>query len=159
MQAVVLLGVPTCCINKAAHTANAIFTLVEPVDECTFLQSTEDGGAVYSSAHVAKVWTLEATALSDARQALINVRAGKTLMDAFAGKTEEQIQRDIQTMLGDSDSSIEEGEPPVGKELLRQQIAAHAAKMAEVRARARAIEAEEAEMEVKMAALQAQLTC
>ena len=77
VQAVVLLGVPTCCINKATHTANAIFTLVEPVDECTFLQSTEDGGAVYSSAHVAKVWTLEATALSDARQALINVRAGK----------------------------------------------------------------------------------
>ena len=161
VQAVVLLGVPTCCINKARQmpTANAIFTLVEPVDECTFLQSTEDGGAVYSCAHVAKVWTLEATALSDARQALINVRAGRTLMDAFAGKTEEQIQRDIQTMLRDSASSIEEGEPPVGEELLQQQIAAHAAKMAEVRARARAIEAEEAEMEVKMAALQAQLTC
>ena len=57
------------------------------------------------------------------------------------------------------ESVPEEGEPPVGEELLRQQIAAHAAKMAEVRARARAIEAEEAEMEVKMAALQAQLTC
>ena len=40
---------------------------------------------VYSNAHIAKVWTLEPTALSDARQALVSIRAGKELKDRFEG--------------------------------------------------------------------------
>jgi hypothetical protein len=73
---------------------------------------------MYSTQHIAKVWTLEATALSDAQQALINLRAGKKLKDAFAGKTEEDIQRDIQELLAKESyvgsAAVDEGVPPIG---------------------------------------------
>eukprot|EP01047_Picozoa_sp_COSAG01_P018601 COSAG01_NODE_1011_length_12147_cov_12.737384_8_plen_388_part_00 len=99
VQAVILLGVPTCAIEEAECAHEAVFTLSEPFDSCTFLQPTDEGGAVYSNAHIAKVWTLEATAVSDARRALIDLQAEKTLTDAFAGKTKEQIAREIQELL------------------------------------------------------------
>ena len=49
--------------------------------------------ATYSKAHIAKVWTLEPTALADARQALVNIRAGKELKDEFEGKTAADMEQ------------------------------------------------------------------
>ena len=78
VQAMVLLGIPSTAIELAECVGEPTFTLTESVDNLTFLQQpTEEEGAVnvvYSKAHVAKVWTLEATALSDARQALVNMQ-------------------------------------------------------------------------------------
>eukprot|EP01047_Picozoa_sp_COSAG01_P023798 COSAG01_NODE_1449_length_10271_cov_6.347976_4_plen_117_part_00 len=84
-------------INTSVFNVSSVPT--EPVKECIFFQSTGEGASVYSNAHIAKVWTLEATALSDARRVLIDLRAGETLTDEFVGKTEEQIQRDIRELL------------------------------------------------------------
>ena len=59
--------------------------------------------------------------LADARQALINVRAGKELMDAFAGQTADEIEQVIQKHLAatgaqvaetTTTTSMEEGVPP-----------------------------------------------
>jgi hypothetical protein len=93
-----------------------MFTLVEPSDGLTFLKRSDSGDVVYSNAHIAKVWTLEATALADARQALINVQAGKELKDAFAGLTADQIKQIIQEHLSNEDTTgagrVDEGVPP-----------------------------------------------
>jgi hypothetical protein len=121
VQAMVLLGVPICAVEQAERMGQAMFTLVEPSDGLIFLHKTEGGDVVYSNAHIAKVWTLEATALTDARQALINVRAGKEMTDAFAGKTAGQIEQVIEKHLDatgaevaatTTTTSMEEGVPP-----------------------------------------------
>jgi hypothetical protein len=121
VQAMVLLGVPICAVEQAERMGQAMFTLAEPSNGLTFLQRTEDGDVVYSNAHIAKVWTLEATALTDARQALINVRAGKEMTDAFAGKTADEIEQVIEKHLDatgaevaatTTTTSMEEGVPP-----------------------------------------------
>ena len=63
----------------------------------------------------------QATALADARQALINVWAGKELADAFASKTADQIDQAIEEHLDatgaevaatTTTTSMEEGVPP-----------------------------------------------
>jgi hypothetical protein len=116
VQAMVLLGVPTCAIEQAECMGEAVFTLVEPSDGLTFLQKTEGGDVVYSNEHIAKVWTLEATALVDARQALINVRAGEELEDAFADHTADQIEQIVQEHMSKEDTTgvglVDEGVPP-----------------------------------------------
>ena len=78
VQAMVLLGVPNCAIEHAECAGQATFTLTEPSNGLTFLQTAEGGAVVYSKAHIAKVWTLEATALSDdTRQTLLTLRKDK----------------------------------------------------------------------------------
>ena len=61
----------------------------------------------------------QATALADARQALINVWAGKELADAFASKTADQIDQAIEEHLDATGVEVaektmptEEGVPP-----------------------------------------------
>ena len=118
VQAMVLLGVPTCAVEQAGCMGQAAFTLVEPSRDLTFLQKTERGDVVYSKAQIAKVWTLEATAVVEARQAAWHVRAGKKLKDAFAGQTAGQIEQAIQEQLdargGEKTTHImKEGVPPI----------------------------------------------
>ena len=115
VQAIVLLGIPTCAIELEECAGQVLFTLREPAGRPTFLQQQQtEGGAttVYSKAHIAKVWSVEATAVADARQALLDVRAGKTLHDAFAGKTEAHIEHDIsELLLKESTAAAPEEEP------------------------------------------------
>jgi hypothetical protein len=138
VQAMVLLGIPSTAIELAECVGEPTFTLTESVDNLTLLQQpTEEDGAVnvvYSKAHIAKVWTLEATALSDARQALVNMQEDE-------GKDVSDLERKIQELLAGETASVvvDEGVPP-GVEELEQA-------MVEVRRAA----------DEKLAALQAQL--
>ena len=71
-----------------------MFTLSETAGGLTFFELVDDD-VVYSKAHIAKVWTLEPTALADARQALVNIRAGQELKDEFEGKTAAEVQQAV----------------------------------------------------------------
>ena len=145
VQAMVLLGIPSTAIELAECVGEPTFTLTESVDNLTLLQQpTEEDGAVnvvYSKAHIAKVWTLEATALSDARQALVNMQEDE-------GKDVSDLERKIQELLAGETASavVDEGVPP-GVEELKQA-------MVEVR---RAAEETQRAADEKLAALQAQL--
>ena len=86
VQAMVLLGVPNCAIEHAECAGQVTFTLTEPYDGLTFLQTAKGGAVVYSKAHISKVWTFEATALADARHALLTLRKDKR---ALAEKQEQ----------------------------------------------------------------------
>merc|ERR1712176_1076450 len=101
VQAMVLLGIPSTAIELTECVGEPTFTLTESVDNLTFLQEqTEADGAagvVYSKAHIAKVWTLEATALSDARQALVNMQEDE-------GKDVSDLERKIQGLLAAEDA-------------------------------------------------------
>lgn len=74
----------------------------------TFLHDS-DGGTVLSTAHIAKVWTLEATALADARQALVNLRAGKQLQDKFESLTDSEVEHEV-SRLEEEAAAIDERE-------------------------------------------------
>ena len=104
------------------------------------------GDVIYSNAHIAKVWTLEPTLLSDARQALVSIRAGKELKDRFEGKTltaadvEEQVRQLEAECRSGSESEGQaqlEAEPePAALEASREQqalalLGTHDAKAAE----------------------------
>ena len=69
-------------------------TLSEPAGGLVFFELVDDD-VIYSTAHIAKVWTLEPTALADARQALVNIRAGKELKDEFEGKTAADVEQEV----------------------------------------------------------------
>ena len=73
---------------------HATFTLSEPSGGLVFFELGGDD-VVYSTAHIAKVWTLEPTALADARQALVNIRAGQELKDEFEGKTAADVEQKV----------------------------------------------------------------
>ena len=71
-----------------------MFTLSETAGGLTFFELVHDD-VIYSKAHIAKVWTLEPTALADARQALVNIHAGKDLKDEFEGKTAADVEQKV----------------------------------------------------------------
>jgi hypothetical protein len=103
VQAVVLLGVPNGTVAAAGRSDAAMFTLTEKVGKrssedrssSAFLEEVPGGQVVYSKKHIAKVWTLEATALADARRALVDVRMGQKLRDKFEGKTAIEVQQEV----------------------------------------------------------------
>jgi hypothetical protein len=102
VQVVVLLGIPKRAIAASGNSAQGFFELNEVVGGLTFLRASDDGETVLATAHIAKVWTLEATALADARQALVNVRAGKELKDKFEGMAEVEVEREASRLEEDA---------------------------------------------------------
>ena len=120
-----------------------MFTLSEPAGGLTFFELVDDD-VIYSKAHIAKVWTLEPPALSDARQALVSIRAGKALKDRFEGKTVADVEEQVQQLEAEVRSGSEsesqaqlETEPePAALEASREQqalalLGTHDAKAAE----------------------------
>eukprot|EP01045_Picozoa_sp_COSAG04_P005680 COSAG04_NODE_267_length_18528_cov_60.607141_7_plen_242_part_00 len=95
VQAMVICGVPTSAIDK--HAGRDVFTLSEPAGGLMFFELVDDD-VIYSKAHIAKVWTLEPTALADARQALVNIRAGEELKDEFEGKTVVEVEQQVERL-------------------------------------------------------------
>ena len=97
VQAMIILGVPSSVIVTGEQSA---VTLSEPSGGLEFFQLVGDD-VIYSNAHIAKVWTLEPTALADARQALVNIRAGKELKDEFEGKTAADMEQEVERLEAD----------------------------------------------------------
>ena len=121
-----------------------MFTLSETAGGLTFFELVDDD-VIYSQAHIAKVWTLEPTALSDARQALVSIRAGKELKDRFEGKTAADVEEQVRQLEAEFRSGSEsdgqaqleaEPEPAALVEASREQqalalLGTHDAKAAE----------------------------
>ena len=83
----------------------------------------------------------------DARKALIDLRAGEALSDEFVGKTEVQIQRDIQELLSTESGdaiSVEEGVPRGAAipQSLQQRIAAQEERVKSEKAKLAALKAQ-----------------
>ena len=106
------LGFPAAPLQPA----NSL--LSEPSGGLEFFQLVGDD-VIYSNAHIAKVWTLEPTALSDARQALVNIRAGKELRDRFEGKTAADVEEQVRQLEAEFRSGSEsdgQAQPEAGPE-------------------------------------------
>eukprot|EP01045_Picozoa_sp_COSAG04_P033533 COSAG04_NODE_6977_length_1216_cov_14.325873_2_plen_217_part_01 len=97
VQAMVILGVPNSATAAGESEEQDVFTLSEPAGGLAFFELADDD-VVYSKAHIAKVWTLEPTALADARQALVNIRAGKELKDRFEGMAVAEVEQEVQRL-------------------------------------------------------------
>ena len=140
VQAMIILGIPSSAIATGEQSA---VTLSEPSGGLEFFKLVGDD-VIYSNAHIAKVWTLEPTALSDARQALVSIRAGKELKDRFEGKTAADVEEQVRQLEAEFRSGSEsdgqaqpEAEPePAALEASREQqalalLGTHDAKAAE----------------------------
>ena len=108
----------TLSLLAASEPTERVFTLTEPSGGLEFFKLVGDD-VIYSNAHIAKVWTLEPTALSDARQALVSIRAGKELKDRFEGKTAADVEEQVRQLEAEFRSGSEsdgqaqlEAEPP-----------------------------------------------
>eukprot|EP01045_Picozoa_sp_COSAG04_P017562 COSAG04_NODE_1562_length_6335_cov_34.922226_2_plen_476_part_00 len=99
VQAMVILGLPSSLIVGGLDPA--VLKLSEPAGDLACFKLADDlisELVIYSNAHIAKVWTLESTALADARQALVNIRAGEKLKDDFEGKTVDDMEMEVQLL-------------------------------------------------------------
>eukprot|EP01045_Picozoa_sp_COSAG04_P024622 COSAG04_NODE_3100_length_3174_cov_6.725203_2_plen_497_part_00 len=95
VQAMVILGVPNSATGESEE--QDVLTLSEPSGGLVFFVLADDD-VIYSKAHIAKVWTLEPTALADARQALVNIRVGKELKDRFEGMAVAEVEQEVQRL-------------------------------------------------------------
>ena len=120
----------------------------------TFFELADDD-VIYSNAHIAKVWTLEPTALADARQALVNIRAGKELKDEFEGKTAVDVEQEVLKLEEQFCAAAFE---PAGEPEPEPETAIEAGgELAQLRAELARSKASEAESATTIADLRAQL--
>ena len=84
VQAVVIMGIPTRAIAEAGHMGEATFTIEERTEKLKLLAPSSGGGAMYSGAHIAKVYELEPSTLVDKRKKLAQLCAS-----ADGGRGEE----------------------------------------------------------------------
>ena len=70
VQTVIILGIPNQAIEEYGCTQNDKVTFTERASDLKLMQPAEGGKAIYSSAHIAKVYELEPDALVELRREL-----------------------------------------------------------------------------------------
>ena len=88
VQVVVIVGVPSRAIEAAGGTGAGTFTIDERADEPKLLVRTDGGGLIYSGAHIAKIYALEPSALTDMRRDLVKA----------SGDVRAELERNIRVM-------------------------------------------------------------
>ena len=94
VQVVIICAVPTQVVEAAGCAKSEKLTITEPIDDLKLLLPVpRSDEAIYSCAHIAKMYELESAALVDARRKLADVRAGvKGSEDDDAAELERLIQ-------------------------------------------------------------------
>ena len=95
VQTVIICAIPTQVIEAAGQATSEKFTIVECAEDLKLLLPVPGSAdAVYSCAHIAKIYALEPTALVEARRKLAGVRTGaKGSEDDDAFELERTIER------------------------------------------------------------------
>ena len=77
VQTVIICAIPTQVIEEAGCAGSEKFTIVEGANDLKLLLPVPNGDeAIYSCAHIAKIYALEPIALVEARRKLANVQTG-----------------------------------------------------------------------------------
>ena len=96
VQTVIICGIPTEAIKTAGQSNPEKFTIVEHADNLKLLLPVQGDDAIYSSAHIAKIYALEPAALVEARRKLADVRTGA---EGAKDDDPEELERTIQELI------------------------------------------------------------
>jgi hypothetical protein len=104
VQAMVIMGIPSRAIDEAGCKDKATFTIQERADEFKLLVPCSGNGAMYSAAHVVKMYELEPSTLVDMRKELVEFQAsagGRTI------SLEKRIEWDLDVQPGQDQTALE----------------------------------------------------
>ena len=103
VQAVVIMGIPTRAIDEAGCKDKATFT-IEERDELKLLVPCGGNCAMYSGAHVAKMYELEPSTLVDMRKELVEFEASA---DGRTISLEKRIEWELDVQPGQDRAALE----------------------------------------------------
>ena len=104
VQAVVIMGIPSQAIVDAGCEGKATFTIQEHTDKLKLLVPWGNNGALYSGAHIAKMYELEPSMLVDMRKELAELEAsadGRTIL------SEKRVEWGLNVVAGQDRSALE----------------------------------------------------